>query len=99
VKYLDRRVGQGDAAIITVETPGKRDLRASKRLRFMEPGVFGEDFEVYKIDVKYRVASDSAEYMLELSERPEKKYPQKHAMILERWLKAKGFALWMTAEE
>lgn len=99
VKYIDRKADMQDSAIITIEAEGWKDLRAGKRLLFLEPGAFGEDVEVQRIIVRYRIGLDSTEYILELSERPEQKFSQKHAKVLEPWLKAKGFAKWSAVSE
>jgi hypothetical protein len=46
-------------------------LAGGKRLRFLEPGVLGDDIEVQGYVVRYKIGMDSTDYMLELSERPE----------------------------
>lgn len=99
VKYIDRKLDMQDSAIITIEAEGWKDLRAGKRLKFLEPGALGDDTEVQRIIVRYKIGMDSTDYMLELSERPEQKYPQKHAKVLGAWLKAKGFSKWIAATE
>jgi hypothetical protein len=99
VKYIDRKLDMQDSAIITIEAEGWRDLRAGKRLRFLEPGVLGDDIEVQRIIVRYKIGMDSTDYMLELSERPEQKYPQKHTKVIGAWLKAKGFSKWSVESE
>jgi len=76
------------------------NLLKSDELSFMG---FSEDLSekkriqenLIKIVIRYKVYTEASHATLELSVRGEKKYPQRHAYIIEPWLNAKGFSAWM----
>lgn len=76
------------------------NLLKSDELAFME---FSEEHpdtkrikdDLLKIVIRYKVYTEASPATLELSVRGEKKYPQRHAYIIEPWLNAKGFSAWM----
>lgn len=82
------------------EAPNNINLLNSEELEFMESpadnvAIKNMANDLIKIVVKYKVYADPGLNTLELSARGEKKYPPRHAHIIEPWLKAKGFSTWM----
>jgi hypothetical protein len=90
-KHIIRRVEPTERGI---------NLLKSDELAFME---FSEDpstaeriqDSLLKVVIHYKVYTEASHATLELSMRGEKKYPQRHAYIIEPWLNAKGFSAWM----
>jgi hypothetical protein len=98
-RVLDRKLQK---YIIRQAEPSESgtNLLKSDELSFMG---FSEDLSekkriqenLIKIVIRYKVYTEASHATLELSVRGEKKYPQRHAYIIEPWLNAKGFSAWM----